>query len=685
MSNVATTLPPGAGYGVVVGVGFFFAVVMMFISYLQNRYTQFSTHQSEEFNTASRSVKPGLIAAGIVSAWTWAATLLQSSSVGYQFGVSGPFWYAAGATVQILTFSVLACKVKQNAPRCHTFLEIIYTRYGTLAHVIFIMFALITNILVASQLLLGGSAVMASLTGANVYAAIFLIPTGVCAYVVLGGLRATFLCDYSHTLILMIIMLYFMFHAYCVSDLIGSPSRMYDLLKAAGEKMPVAGNQDGSFVTLKSNKGLVFGVIQLCAGSGTVFLDQAYWQRAIASRPSTAVRAYILGGLAWFAIPFGFSTTMGLAAVALTDNPRFPTYPNKPTDSEISAGLAAAFSAAALLGKSGAAALLVVLFMAVTSCASAELIAVSSIMTFDIYKTYLKPRATPENLIFVSHVCICLFGLIMAIFAVIWEQIGIDLGWLYLVMGLIIGGGVFPAAFAITWDRQTRMGCVLGGVVGFAAGIIAWLSTAKVYYGGLTLHTTGLQYPTLAGNLASILTGPIVSVAVSLAFPDPQPFNWNITRAINNSAGMGDSSSPGSSTPPQTTTSGSGGGGVDAEKDASAVKDGAAQTTTPVNPHATPLEAAASAPIDDPAGLARAYKVACWWSGVLSVIMVVVVPLPMFFSHYVYSKGFFTAWVVVSFLWVFGGAFISIVLPVTETLGFFKEFAGRVRRDFAKT
>lgn len=72
----------------------------------------------------------------------------------------------------------------------------------------------------------------------------------------------------------MIIMLYFMFHAYCVSDLIGSPSRMYDLLKAAGEKMPVAGNQDGSFVTLKSNKGLVFGVIQLCAGSGTVFLDQ---------------------------------------------------------------------------------------------------------------------------------------------------------------------------------------------------------------------------------------------------------------------------------------------------------------------------------------------------------------------------------------------------------------------------
>jgi urea-proton symporter len=101
---------------------------------------------------------------------------------------------AAGATVQIFMFAILAFKVKQNAPRCHTFLEIIHRRYGTTTHIVFIFFALLTNILVASQLLLGGSAVVTALTGMNVYAAIFLIPLGVCVYVVLGGLRATFLC-----------------------------------------------------------------------------------------------------------------------------------------------------------------------------------------------------------------------------------------------------------------------------------------------------------------------------------------------------------------------------------------------------------------------------------------------------------------------------------------------------------
>lgn len=72
----------------------------------------------------------------------------------------------------------------------------------------------------------------------------------------------------------MIIILFFMFHAYATSDLIGSPSQMYDLLKQAAIERPVDGNKNGSYLTLKSNFALVFGVIQLCSGSGTVFLDQ---------------------------------------------------------------------------------------------------------------------------------------------------------------------------------------------------------------------------------------------------------------------------------------------------------------------------------------------------------------------------------------------------------------------------
>ena len=77
-----------------------------------------------------------------------------------------------------------------------------------------------------------------------------------------------------------------------------------------------------------------------------------------------------------------FSTTLGLAAVALRHDPAMKAL----TSADVSAGLPAPSAAAALLGKSGAAAVLIVLFLAVTSATSAELIAVSSIMTYDVYK-----------------------------------------------------------------------------------------------------------------------------------------------------------------------------------------------------------------------------------------------------------------------------------------------------------
>ena len=83
-----------------------------------------------------------------------------------------------------------------------------------------------------------------------------------------------------------------------------------------------------------------------------------------------------------FAIPFTLATTLGLAAVALRGDPDMKVL----SPADVSAGLPAAAAASALLGKSGAAALLILLFLAVTSATSAELIAVSSLLTYDVYK-----------------------------------------------------------------------------------------------------------------------------------------------------------------------------------------------------------------------------------------------------------------------------------------------------------
>lgn len=67
---VATTkvLPEGAGWAVVCGLGFFFAGFMILLSFIQQRYTNRSIKDTDEFASASRSVKPGLVASGVVSA-----------------------------------------------------------------------------------------------------------------------------------------------------------------------------------------------------------------------------------------------------------------------------------------------------------------------------------------------------------------------------------------------------------------------------------------------------------------------------------------------------------------------------------------------------------------------------------------------------------------------------------------
>jgi hypothetical protein len=219
-------------------------------------------------------------------------------------------------------------------------------------------------------------------------------------------------------------------------------------------------------------------------------------------------------------------------------------------------------------------------------------------------------------------------------------------------MGLLIGGAVFPTAFTITWRKQSKAGAIAGCLSGLAAGLTAWLTTAKHYYGEITVETTGLSYPTLAGNLASIMTGLIVTVTISLIKPDH--FDWEVTRAIN--AVVTEGTSPRDASTPELADSGE-------KKD---IADVDAPSTT-VHPDLPSHLAPTTEEEDDPKTLRRAFKLACVSAFVLTFILDFLVPMPMFFSGYIFSKGFFTGWVVVSFIWVFASSAISCILPIWET------------------
>jgi len=493
--EVETILGESVGWVVVIGFGIFFTVFSMGLTKLEQNSLG-TTMSSEMFNTAGRSIGAGLTAAVIVSQWTWAATLLMSSNMGWRVGISGPFWYASGATVQILLFAVLAIQVKRRASHMHTFMEIVKARFGTVTHVIMIFFALMANMIVTAMLLLGGSATIADLTGMSKLWAAFLIPLLSCwIYTMHGGLKATFFASYVHTTVIFLMLIVFTFAVYAgsgdESNLYGTPEKVYNGLEkaslhafveatkseadlaSAGEFSALGSfiENDGtcykanagsthtatdkscsfskrgldeyccsasveslltgtkycrsdtadcidvsktehyessgcgseeicvtSFATMGSPSGLLFGITNIVGNFGTVFVDQSYWQSAVAAKPKSAVLGFLIGGMVWFAVPFCMATTNGLVGRALTTHPTLgPLYI---TAAASGAGLTPARALAHILGTGGAFILLLQLFMAITSTGSAEIIAVSSILTYDIYYEYINPelKSRRENL-----------------------------------------------------------------------------------------------------------------------------------------------------------------------------------------------------------------------------------------------------------------------------------------------
>ncbi|KLU90589.1 hypothetical protein MAPG_10441 [Magnaporthiopsis poae ATCC 64411] len=623
-------LDQGTGYGIVLGLGILFALGMILVTFILKRYNA-EVQTSEMFNTAGRTVKSGLVGSAVVSSWTWAATLLQSSGVCYRYGVSGPFWYASGATVQILLFATLAIELKRRAPNAHTFLEVIKARYGTAAHITFMVFGLVTNILVSLMLIVGGSATVNALTGMHTIAAIYLLPIGVVAYTMVGGLKATILTDWVHTFILLVIIIVFALSAYASSDVLGSPSAVYDLLVEAAGRHPVEGNKDGSYLTMQSREGAIFFVINIVGNFGTVFLDNGYYNKAIAASPVHALPGYIIGGLSWFAIPWLTATTMGLSALALENNPRFPTYPNRMSEAEVSAGLALPYAAVALLGKGGAVATLLIIFMAVTSATSSELIAVSSIFTYDLYRTYFNPSASGKKLIWISHCIVCGYAAFIATFSVGLWYAGISMGYLYVMMGTIISSAVLPATLALTWSGQNRWAATLSPIFGLVAALIAWLVTAQKECGALDVACTGSNNPMLAGNVVALLS-PVVLVPIFTLIFGRDRYDWQSMMAIRKADDHDVADAA----------------GVDIET----VPGGHVETTDE-------FEA-------EQRKLVRAGKISKSMTIVMTLAFLVLWPMPMYGSGYVFSKPFFTGWVTVGIIWIFGSLGAVGLFPIWE-------------------
>ncbi|PWN52362.1 Na+/solute symporter [Violaceomyces palustris] len=632
MATVDSIPPPlnqGWGYGVLLGFGLAFAAGMMWITSLLRKYNGENNAHFETYATAGRKIGTGLTATAVFSSWAWSTALLSSTVVTFSFGLAGAYAFASGCLVQISMFALLAIQSKLKTPHAHTILEVVKIRYGTVAHWVYMFFCLANNLIAVSNMLLGASATISALTGMHIVASVFLLPVGVCLYTISGGLRATFLTDWMHSVALLIIVLFLVLKT-ITNEAIGSPGHLWELVISATGANPIAGNHNGSYLTMASLGATEFCILHTLGNFGLVVMDSSYWQKAYSADIAAAVPGYILGGVLYFGLPWCLGTVMGLAGVALQTNPIWPAFGRMLSGKEQSDGLPLAYAALAVAGKSGAVAVLILIFMAVTSTTSAQLIAVSSIVSSDVYHTYIKTDATDKQVIRVSHLACIGFALFSSGFSVMLQYVGISLTWTLYFLGIITCPAMVTLPLTVLWKKQTWSAAIISPIVGIISGMGVWLGTAYHYGGRIDVETTGVLLPCLWGTVTAAFVPAILSPLITYIKPSAD-FDWDRFSEIK----------------------------LISDDDASSLEEKDRTSFTPAQERYMRKQSVVAAVV-----------------GVILFLAIWVLwPYIMYASHYEFSRPFFTGWVVVSIIWAFSALLIFTFLPLWDGRALIKKIA----------
>jgi len=211
----------------------------------------------------------------------------------------------------------------------------------------------------------------------------------------------------------------------------------------------------------------------------------------------------------------------------------------------------------------------------------------------------------------------------LGVLAVILREIGIDLGYLYSLMGIITSPAVVPIAFTLTWRKQTSIAAISGCVFGLVAGIAVWLGVTQSLFGVITIKTTFDNYPMLAGNLTALVGSGLVTVIISLINPDNFDFNETKTKLQQ-------------------------------------LTDDEIEGVTTAERYEDPIE-------HDEVLLKKATRFAVLSSVGLTVVLILIWPIPMFLSRYVFSREFFTFWVAISMIWALCATVAIALYPIYES------------------
>lgn len=390
-------------------------------------------------------------------------------------------------------------------------------------------------------------------------------------------------------------------------------------------------------------------------------MDTAFWQKSFASDVNSTVPAYDLASIVILAVPWCTGTIIGLSARAIENNPVWVLYPNTLSATQVNEGLVMPYVLKSLLGRGATAGLLVLIFMAITSTVSSSMIAVSSIISLDFYRTYINPKASDKKTLQVSHIGVIFHGAFMAGFALMLNYAGATNNWSTYFRPIIACPGIFPMMLTILWSGQTKAAAIASPVLGLMSGLLTWFVLSWHWGGAINIQTTQQQLPGLYGAIVSFFSPALFSVAISLA--KPSTFDWRIFLKLDLITEKDSTQSPSPSITQSSTDLPATSDISENEKNPTQISNDLKTPSQPISTSADDLDNVVH-PMS-----AETLRHVRKWLRIASIFFVVNVvttlilwPLPLY-RDWIFTRSFFGGWVTVAIIWHFAAMGAVIVYP----------------------
>jgi Na+/proline symporter len=416
---------------------------------------------NEGFMLAGRNVGLSLGTATAMATWITSNTTMLAPQFALQLGIWGMIAYST-ASFGLFLFAPLAKRIRHMMPNGFTSGDFIRLRYGKTAWIIFLFISIFYGFTWLISMGMAGGILLKTLAGIDYQYGMTIILLVCTIYTLYGGLFAVIGTDFIQSVIILIGVV--VIGASVLNQL--DFDAVYDNL-ANNKPMLITVMMPAAVMAIFNN--LLFGI-------GEVFHSNVWWSRAFAMRKGIGQKAYNLAGLFWLPVPIaaGF---IALASGALGLNVSSPD-------------MVGPLIAANILGKAGSVVVFIVFFSSLASSIDSLLAATSDLLTEDIYKKIINPKANDQQLRRMGTRIVIGLGLLA--WLVCLPRIG-TLATVLFFAGPLVGSTIWPIASGLYWEKANQYSAIGGMVAGSVVGLTAYFTlgwyTASLISAGVSMLT----------------------------------------------------------------------------------------------------------------------------------------------------------------------------------------------------